>query len=107
MLKRYQVLLEDWQEEYVKRIAQKYDLSFSEVIRGLICLEAMLMVQQHYPEYKAKLTGKDVKNTMDKFSKSDRERFHRFMSEAFFEARKAIEFRMMKEKEEETKKETT
>ncbi len=37
MLKRYQVLLPDWLEDYVKLLADKYDLSFSEIIRTIIC----------------------------------------------------------------------
>ena len=103
MLKRYQVLLEDWQEEYIKFLVKKYDLSFSEAIRGVICLQAMTAVKEYYPEYKAKLSAKDVRREMEKYAKSDRERFHRFLSEAFFQARKAIEYRLAKESQEEKK----
>ena len=33
MLKRYQVLMSDWMEEYIKLVADKYGLSSSSVIR--------------------------------------------------------------------------
>jgi hypothetical protein len=33
MLKRCQILLTDWQQEYIRDTAQRYDLSFSEVTR--------------------------------------------------------------------------
>jgi replication fork clamp-binding protein CrfC len=33
MLKRHQVLLTDWQTEYLKDVAKKNDISFSEAIR--------------------------------------------------------------------------
>lgn len=44
MLKRYQVLLPDWMEEYIKYLVDKYDLSFSEVIRGEICIAILCTV---------------------------------------------------------------
>lgn len=99
MLKRYQVLLEDWQEEYVKFIAQKYDLGFSEVIRGLMCVEAIEVVRQLFPKYKLKLTAKNIKEMLEKYARKDRAVLHRFMSSAYYEARKAMEYRISKEKQ--------
>lgn len=56
MLKRYQVLLPDWLEEHVKFLADKYDLSFSEIIRGEICFSTLSAVMHLFPEYKPGMT---------------------------------------------------
>ena len=55
MLKKYQVLLPDWLEEHVKFLAIKYDLSFSEIIRGEICYTTLSAIMHRHPEYKPKL----------------------------------------------------
>jgi len=101
MLKRYQVLLTDWQEEYVKFLAERYDLSFSEVIRIVIVLEAILMTGLLYPEYKTGMPIKEVMAKLKKMSNPDRNEaeLHKLISAGYFEARKAIEYRMSKEKQ--------
>jgi len=106
MLKRYQVLLTDWQEEYVKFIAERYDLSFSEVIRIVIVLEAIMMTSLLYPEYKTSLPIKEVMAKLKKMANPDRNEaeLHKLISAGYFEARKAIEYRMSKEKSEQKKK---
>ena len=100
MLKRYQVLLSDWQEEYVRFLAEKYDLSFSEVIRILIVLESIMMTGHFYPEYKPSMSMKELVSKLKKMAKPDRneEDLHKLISAGYFEARKAIEYRMQKEK---------
>jgi len=106
MLKRYQVLLTDWQEEYVKFLADRYDLSFSEVIRIVIVLEAIMITGLLHPEYKTGIPIKDVMVELKKMSRPDRSEveFYKLISAGYFEARKAIEYRMNKEKNEAKKK---
>lgn len=106
MLKRYQVLLTDWQEEYVKFLADRYDLSFSEVIRIVIVLEAIMMTSLLHPEYKTGMPMKDVIVELKKMSRPDRSEaeFYKLISAGYFEARKAIEYRMNKEKQKNNKR---
>ena len=59
MQKRYQVLIPDWLEEYIKWGVKKYGLSFSELIRLEICQAVSSYICERYPEYKSRFTMKD------------------------------------------------
>ena len=95
MLKRNQVLLNDWIVDHVKATAKKYDISFSEVIRLLVCLQACSHITMRYPEYKCKIKSSDlmhVINSMNKTNDLDPEDLHKLFSNIYFESRKAMEF---------------
>lgn len=100
MLKRYQVLLPDWLEENIKLFADKYDLSFSEIIRAEICIAILATVPRQYPEYKPGITHDEIVKKLRENSegKMEREEIHRMLSKIYFEARKAVEYRLEKEK---------
>ncbi len=94
MLKRYQVLLPEWLEENIKYIADEYDLSFSEIVRGEICFATLTALMHLYPEYKADITTEEI---LDRFKnqtqdKLEREDLHRILSKIYFETRKAVEY---------------
>lgn len=105
MLKRYQVLLPDWLEEYIKHLADKYDLSFSEVIRAEICIAIICTVSKLYPNYKFGVTPEEVFGMIKKDIQADMERSEeiRMLSKVYFEARKAIEYRFNQEKKKKKK----
>ena len=46
MLKRYQVLLDDWLADTIKALADKYVISFSELIKVILCLETMQLLKK-------------------------------------------------------------
>ncbi|GAH76702.1 unnamed protein product [marine sediment metagenome] len=100
MLKRYQVLLPDWLEEYVKLVADKYDLSFSEVIRTMICNWILAAMPNVYPELKLEISPEDIYEMIKSEAQDNMERedIHRALSKIYFETRKAVEYRMGKEK---------
>ena len=100
MLKRYQVLLNDWLADYIKVLAEEYDASFSEVIRLSLCMEYAYTISIRYPGFKTKLNHKKVLEEMSELIKTDRfeEEHHKIMSRAYFEARKAVEFALEKAK---------
>ena len=101
MLKRYQVLLNGWLGDHLKAIAEKHDLSFSEVIRLGLCLMAGECISKTYPQYKfpdLKAKLHEFNRERDKKSKVNPEEFHRFLSKVYFETRKAIEFWETEEK---------
>ena len=101
MLKRYQVLLPDWLGEYIKQLVDKYDLSFSEVIRVEICMAILSAVAEIFPEYKLGITPKEILTQIRKQAEKEMERedAYRILSKIYFETRKAIEYRANKEKE--------
>jgi len=105
MLKRYQVLLPDWLEDYIKFLVDKYDLSFSEVIRIELCIAILNMVPRLFPDLKTEIRGEDiaklVKNNLE--LEMEREEPHRLMSKIYFEARKAVEYRFAQEKKQKKK----
>ena len=94
MLKRYQILLNDWQAEHYKIACQKYDVSFSEMIRMALCVDILAATRAAFPGYKPKLEAKKLKDMMKKSKISglmQREMFHKLLSDIYFEARKATE----------------
>jgi hypothetical protein len=96
MLKRHQVLLEDWQVEYLKVASEALDFSLSEVLRimysmGLLCVASALN-----PEYKSALTSGEVQKMLRKIARSPlpQEETHKYISKIYFEARKVAEYRI-------------
>jgi hypothetical protein len=99
MQKRYQVLIPDWLEEYIKWGVEKFGLSFSELIRLEICQAVINYISERYPEYQ---TGYSMKNFIEGVAryeqgKMGREELEKAISVIYFEARKAIEYRFSKE----------
>ena len=100
MLKRYQVLLPAWLMDYIKHNVDKYDLSLSETIRAEICCSILAAAPSLYPEYEPGLVCEDIfklvkKNTHNNMGRDEK---HRMLSKIYFEARKAIEYRLNKER---------
>lgn len=100
MLKRYQVLLPDWLGDYIKILVDKYDLSFSEIIRSEICMAILNATPNLFPEYKPGITSKELYELIKKnaHESMEREDMHRILSKIYFETRKAIEYRLAQEK---------
>jgi hypothetical protein len=98
--KRYQVLLSDWMEDYIKFVAERYDLNASSVIRLNLCSGILRNISILCPEYKMDLDDKEFVELIKKASKNElmEEEGHRMMSKILFEARKAVEYRLSKEK---------
>jgi hypothetical protein len=96
VLKKYQVLIPEWLENYIIHIAEKYDLSVSEVIRAEICYAINSQITYFYPEYKPGISNTELleafrSNLGEDF---DREEIHKIMSKVCFETRKAVEYRL-------------
>lgn len=105
MLKRYQVLLPDWLEDYIKLLAAKYDLSFSEIIRTIMCNWILASVPSIFPELKLGIMPKDIIEMVKAEAQitMESEDIHRMLSKIYFEARKAAEYRMAQEKKKKKK----
>ncbi len=97
---RYQVLLDDWLADYIKFLTEKFDLSTSSVIRTNICVAILYTTQLLYPEFKHTISEKELRELATKEAKDELEEaeLHRMLSKVIFEARKAVEFRLAKEK---------
>ena len=94
MLKRYQILLNEWQADHYKMIAQQYDVSFSEMIRMALCVDIMKATKAVFPDYKFNIEDKLIVDLMKKKEISGNvqiEEFHKFLSKLYFEIRKATE----------------
>jgi len=101
MLKRYQVLLNDWLADYIKLLTEKYDASFSEVIRLSLCMEYAYTISLGNPGFKTKLNHKKTINKLNRLIKTKKfaEENHKIISQTYFEARKAVEFALEKTKQ--------
>jgi hypothetical protein len=102
MLKRHQILLEDFIVDYAKHNAQKYDISLSEAIRLALCVQYGNWISENYPQFKYPFTPKKLRQRgMGTYGKKrDLEKQHRLLSEIYFETRKAIEFALAQKQEE-------
>jgi hypothetical protein len=105
-VKRYQVLLPDWLEENIKYYVEKYGLSFSEGLRAEIYYAILTSVPKQFPEYKPGISSDELHGMIQKTSDKEltKEQINRLLSRVYFEARKAVEYRLSKEKEREKKK---
>jgi hypothetical protein len=89
MLKRFQVLLEDWQADHMKQISETYDLSFSEVIRMSLSLGITGVVKSIDPKFATTVGDLKVKEFLS--PKTTEDKRHQMLSKLYFEARKASE----------------
>ena len=94
MLKRYQVLLNDWLADFIKYESGRYDVSFSEVIRLMLCGQLENLIGAGYPKYKY---GISMEYIVEELRRGERkkqllETHHKLMSKIYFEARKATEY---------------
>jgi hypothetical protein len=98
MLKRCQILLADWQEEYIKNTAERHDISYSEVVRIFLSEGFLYIIPLVHPEYKSGITGRQLADMTRKSADPDIpiEEQHRLIGKLYFEARKAVEYRMNK-----------
>lgn len=98
-MNKFQVLLPDWLEDYVDFLSKKYGLPISEVIRMQMCAAGLFMAKILYPEYDTSFSLDAVKSIPTEFAKEqDQEVLKRKLSKLYHESRKAVEFRMEKEK---------
>ena len=93
MLKRHQVLLTDWQTEHLKLIARRNDLSFSEMIRVVLCEGLLCSAGAIHPELKGKINKEKLEKIVVEgaSAKTSVERKHQLVSDLYFEARKITE----------------
>jgi len=94
--KKVQAALPIWMEEYLMKQAEKHDLTLSEIIRIGISLAIICLTQHKYSSFKTSLEGIGI--PAGKLASSDDPEKARIISDIYFEARKAIEFREEKEK---------
>mgnify|MGYP001494526478 CR=1 FL=1 len=94
MLKRHQILLEDWMTDYAKHLSQTYDVSFSEIIRGSFSLAILFSAEIIHPKYKAKFKPVRLKKLLKKVGehKLSEAEIHSLLSKMYFESRKAAEY---------------
>lgn len=100
MLKRFQVLLPDWLEEYIHWKVKRYDLSFSELIRLEMCMCILARIKHLYPDYHFHITVEEALSSLYDYpeGKLSKDQIHQSISKIYFEARKAVEFRLDREK---------
>ncbi len=92
-------------EDYVIYLVDKYDLSFSEVIRSEICIAILCTVSKLYPDIKLDISSEEVFKMVKKEIQEglEREEQYRILSKIYHETRKAVEHRLKKEKEKKRK----
>ena len=95
MLKRNQVLLNVWLVKIIKKMAEKYDLSFSEVIRIFLCIQLGRMISLVYPDHSHNLVSTESEKIVQRKNNGKpltMEELHTAISRLYFETRKGAEF---------------
>jgi DNA-directed RNA polymerase delta subunit len=105
MMKRYQVLIPEWMEDYLKIAVERYDFTFSEVIRAMISISMLSIATTLQPEYKPGFDIDEILNELTKYPDMslENEEMHDLLSKLYFETRKAVEYREAKLKEQKKK----
>ena len=100
MLKRYQVLIDDWMEDYVKLVAEKYSISASATIKVHLGISILYVIPALLPGYKPDLANKQLQELAKEAAKGELEEAeaNKMMSKILFEARKAVELILSKAK---------
>ncbi len=98
MLKRHQVLLEDWQVEYIQVVAKAYDISLSEALRIIFSIGTISATTTVSPEFKSGANKEKIKQGMKACisNKTPIDKKHSWVSALYFEGRKAAEYRINK-----------
>lgn len=91
MQKRYQVFLDDWLADYVRYLCREYDVSFSEVVRIILSVSAGFMVSGIHKKFEY---GLDQLKLFKVAKDRNSEEMHKLISKIYFEARKAVEFKL-------------
>jgi len=101
MLKRNQVLLNDWLVDIIKAMAEKYDLSFSETIRIFLCIQLGKMITIAYPKHDHSLVCNETEKIVQRKNNGNpvsMEELHTAIFRLYFESRKSAEFWHKEEK---------
>ena len=99
MVEKFQVLLPEWLADYTHYLADTYDMKISEVIRMQVSAAALFIAMRLYPEFGTDMNIDQLINTLAAHAqKHDKEKVERIVSKLLFETRKAVEYRMEKEK---------
>ena len=93
MLKRYQVLMNDWLADFTKSNSKKYDISFSEGIRIGLCLHYLMTLAKKCPDHTVDISTDDVFDQLKNYSGSgkDKEELQKTLSKIYFETRKLLD----------------
>ena len=98
MVKKFQVFMPKWLSDHIKVLADKSGVSFSEAIRVYLCLGIICIVDALYTDYKPDISIKGICEEIKDFSReTDRALVKERLSQVYFEARKAVQFRIKKE----------
>jgi hypothetical protein len=100
MNKKIQVVIPFWLDEFIDSLTERADLNVSEFVRLHMCAGIISITESLYPEYKPGFSLSDFRGELGAgaVDEEDRERLSRAISKIYFEARKAAEFRLEKEK---------
>lgn len=92
-------MLPMWLSDHIERVSGICELSVSEFMRIQLCFSVIAYTAIAFPQYKPDLPLKIICNkTLKLLESDDRENYLRFLSEVYFEARKAVKFRAKYEK---------
>ncbi len=93
MLKRQQILVDMWQREYIRRLAKKYDLSYSETVRTLLSEAILSIFFSLESKKRIGITYAELQKLKKEFVKPRtlKERRKEILSKMFFEAQRATE----------------
>jgi len=87
-----------WMDDYFKKLSDHLELNTSELVRLYMCIAVIASVTYLFPDYKPGIPLEEIFKKTKALADMDdeREEMFRILSEIYFEARKAGNFRIRK-----------
>ena len=92
-LRRKQVMISDWLDDYMQELSKIYDVSYSEIVRAMLSYAFGSTVSQVHPEYKFSIDAERMANAAIERNdgKIDIEANRKLLADIYYEARQLIE----------------
>jgi len=98
MLRRKQVLVSDWLDDFVNYVSKRYDISYSEVIRVSVAYMLTGILAGADSKYEMTVTWEDLAQVLQKSweNEGDLENTRKVISDVYWDAKKILSDRMAK-----------
>ena len=96
MLRRKQVMISDWLDDFLHAASKRYKLSYSEIIRIATCHHMISVICERDPKFKMLTTTKQVAKNMKAYCKgtAGEVETRKMIADIYLEAKKILDIRL-------------
>lgn len=109
MLRRKQIMMSDWLDDFIQEICKKYNVSYSEAVRVMLSYGFAQVLCKIYPEYNFSIDADRMASASRELNdgKIDIEANQKLTADIYFEARRILDDCVKKMKASQKSSETT